>query len=90
MDIFVKYLGYLIVLVVLAVPLGFYINKVMNGKKVFLSRILEPCENFIYRVLHVKKDEEMSWKKYLVSVLINGVFAAKPAKAEPLLPPAEE
>ena len=63
MDIFVKYLGYLIVLVVLAVPLGFYINKVMNGKKVFLSRILEPCENLIYRVLHVKKDEEMSWKK---------------------------
>ena len=44
MDIFVKYLGYLIVLVVLAVPLGFYINKVMNGKKVFLSRILETCK----------------------------------------------
>lgn len=74
MDIFVKYLGYLIVLVVLAVPLGFYINKVMNGKKVFLSRILEPCENFIYRVLHVKKDEEMSWKKYLVSVIMFSIF----------------
>ena len=75
MDIFVKYLGYLIVLVVLAVPLGFYINKVMNGKKSFFSsRILEPCENFIYRVLHVKKDEEMSWKKYLVSVLIFSGF----------------
>ena len=97
MDIFVKYLGYLIVLVVLAVPLGFYINKVMNGKKVFLSRILEPCENFIYRVLHVKKDEEMSWKKYLVSVLIfsgfglvfvfllqmlQGVLPGNPAKVE--------
>lgn len=97
MDIFVKYLGYLIVLVALAIPLGLYINKAMSGKKVFLSRILEPCENFIYRVLHVKKDEEMSWKKYLVSVLIfsgfglvfvfilqmlQGVLPGNPAKVE--------
>ncbi|MFQ8705804.1 MAG: potassium-transporting ATPase subunit KdpA [Thomasclavelia sp.] len=74
MDIFVKYLGYLIILIALAVPLGFYINKVMSGKKVFLSKILEPCENFIYKMLHVKKDEEMSWKKYLVSVIMFSIF----------------
>lgn len=74
MDIFVKYLGYLIILIALAVPLGFYINKVMSGKKVFLSKILEPCENFIYKMLHIKKDEEMSWKKYLVSVIMFSIF----------------
>lgn len=97
MDIFVNYLGYLIVLVALAVPLGIYINKVMSGKKVFLSRILEPCEKGIYKFLHVKKDEEMSWKKYLVSVLIfsgfgliflfllqmfQGILPGNPAKIE--------
>lgn len=75
MDIFVNYIGYLIVLVALAVPLGIYINKVMSGKKVFLSRILEPCEEVIYKFLHIKKDEEMSWKKYLVSVLIFSGFS---------------
>lgn len=97
MDIFVNYIGYLIVLVALAVPLGIYINKVMSGKKVFLSRILEPCEKVIYKFLHIKKDEEMSWKKYLVSVLIfsgfglifvfllqmlQGVLPGNPAKIE--------
>lgn len=97
MDIFVNYIGYLIVLVALAVPLGIYINKVMSGKKVFLSRILEPCEKVIYKFLHIKKDEAMSWKKYLVSVLIfsgfglifvfllqmlQGVLPGNPAKIE--------
>ena len=41
-----------------------------GGKKHFLSRILTPCENAVYKVMRIKKEEEMSWKKYAVSVLI--------------------
>ena len=63
-----QYALYLVILAALAIPLGSYIGKVMNGEKVFMSRILVPCENFLYRILHVKKDEEMNWKKYAVSV----------------------
>lgn len=70
MEIAVRYIGYLVVLVILAIPLGAYISKVMNGEKVFLSRILVPCENFIYKVMRIKDKEEMNWKKYAISALI--------------------
>lgn len=65
-----QYVLYLVILVLLAIPLGAYIGKVMNGEKVFLSRFLVPCEKLIYRVLSVNKEEEMTWKKYAVSVLM--------------------
>ena len=70
MSLVIQYILYLAVLVVLAIPLGAYIKKVMNGEKTFLSRILTPCENAVYKVMRVKKDEEMNWKKYTVSVLV--------------------
>lgn len=54
----------------MAIPLGAYIKKVMNGEKTFLSKILTPCENAVYKVMRIKKDEQMNWKKYAVSVLI--------------------
>ena len=61
---------YLLILVILAIPLGKYIGKVMNGEKVFLSKILMPVENITYKVLKVNKDEEMGWKKYGLSIII--------------------
>ena len=70
MNAVVQYVLYLAILVVLAVPLGAYIKKVMDGEKTFLSRILTPCENAVYRVMHVQKDEQMNWKKYTASVLL--------------------
>lgn len=66
----IQYVLYLAVLILLAVPLGTYIKKVMNGEKTFLSKILLPCENFVYKVMRVDKEEQMTWKKYTVSVLI--------------------
>lgn len=61
---------YLAVLVALAIPLGIYIKKVMNGEKTFLSRILTPCENLVYKAMHIDKDEEMTWKRYAACVLV--------------------
>ena len=61
---------YLAILVVLAIPLGAYIKNVMSGKKTFLSKVLTPCENLIYKVLRVDREEQMTWKKYAVSVMI--------------------
>ena len=66
----IQYILYLAVLVTLAVPLGAYIKKVMNGEKTFLSRVLTPCENLVYKVMRVDKEEQMTWKKYAASVLI--------------------
>ena len=70
MSAVLQYVLYLAILVVLAIPLGAYMKKVMDGEKTFLSRILTPCENAVYKVMHIKVDEQMNWKKYTVSVLI--------------------
>lgn len=63
---------YCAVLIVLAIPLGRYIGKVMNGEKTVLTRLLSPVENGIYRVLKINREEEMDWKKYAVCA---GVFS---------------
>ncbi len=69
MNSILQYILYLAILVVLAIPLGGYVKKVMNGEKTILSRILNPCENAVYRILRIDKNEEMSWKKYALSVI---------------------
>ena len=70
MSTIIQYVLYLAILIVLAIPLGAYISKVMNGEKTFLSKILTPCENLVYRIMRVDKAEQMTWKKYAVSVLL--------------------
>ena len=69
MNAFVQYALYVALLVLLAWPLGRYMAKIMEGKKVFLSRILGPCERGIYKVLRVDAQEDMGWKKYALCAL---------------------
>ncbi|MDF1494016.1 potassium-transporting ATPase subunit KdpA [Caproiciproducens sp. CPB-2] len=64
----------LVLLVVLAIPLGGYIGKVMNGEKVFLSRMMQPVEGFFYKTLNIDRDEQMGWKKYAGAALIFNLF----------------
>ena len=35
-----------------------------------MSKVLTPCENLIYKVTRVDREEQMTWKKYAVSVMI--------------------
>lgn len=64
---------YLAILVVLAVPLGGFIKKVMDGEKNLLSPVVGPVERGIYRVLRIDAQEEMSGGKYTLCVVL---FAA--------------
>ena len=66
----IPYILHLAILILLAVPLGAYMKKVMDGEKTVLSKVLTPCENLVYKVMRVDKEEQMTWKKYAVSVLI--------------------
>lgn len=70
-----QYLIYLVILILLAIPLGSYIGKVMDGEKVFLSKPPYPCEKLIYKLMKVKSNEEMNWKKYIFyfNVQFNGI-----------------
>ena len=60
----------LILLVGFSIPLGRYIERVMSGQRVFLSRVVSPLENGIYRLMGIHRDEEMNAKKYALSVLL--------------------
>jgi K+-transporting ATPase ATPase A chain len=75
MEAILQYVLYLVILVALAIPLGKYIGKIMDGETVFLSKILRPVERGIYKILHVKEDEEMGWKRYAGSVFMFSILA---------------
>lgn len=61
---------YLILLIGLSLPLGIYMNKVMSGEKVFLTRLLKPVENGFYKLMGVQAEEEMSAKRYAIFVIL--------------------
>lgn len=74
MEAILQYGGYVALLIVLAVPLGFYIEKVMNGRPVLLAKVLGPVERAWYRMLRIDAAEEMRWQKYLLCVLTFSAF----------------
>ena len=61
---------YITLLALLAYPLGIYMGKVMDGEPFWLQTILAPCERGLYRILGIKPEEQMNWKRYLDCVLI--------------------
>jgi K+-transporting ATPase ATPase A chain len=63
-------LFYLGVLLLLAKPLGVYMARVYEGQPSGLDRVLGPVERVFYRICGIKPDEEMSWQKYTVSLLM--------------------
>ncbi|MBI3944142.1 MAG: potassium-transporting ATPase subunit KdpA, partial [Chloroflexi bacterium] len=60
---------YLIVLALLAKPLGWYMARVYEGQPTGLDRVLGPVERTLYRLFGIKADEEMDWKVYALAVL---------------------
>ncbi|MCZ7382082.1 MAG: potassium-transporting ATPase subunit KdpA [Candidatus Methanoperedens sp.] len=67
-------LFFLIVLTLLVKPLGTYMTNVFQGKRTFLSPVLAPLENLVYKAAGIKHDEEMDWKDYAKSLLLfNGL-----------------
>lgn len=69
MSTALQYIIYLVILVALGIPLGKYIGKVMDGERVWLSKILLPCERGVYKLLKIDEKEEMHWKKYALSAI---------------------
>ncbi len=61
---------FFVVLLAVIKPFGTFMAKVYQGERTLLSPVLSPCENLLYRVCGVKKDEEMGWKQYAVGLLL--------------------
>jgi potassium-transporting ATPase potassium-binding subunit len=53
--------------------LGWFMARVFEGERTFLSGVLGPVEKWIYRLGGVKTDQEMSWKRYFCAVLLFNV-----------------
>jgi K+-transporting ATPase ATPase A chain len=67
---------FLIALVAFALPLGSYMARVYDGEARLAQRALGPIERLLYRIAGVRSDEEMSWKKYALSVLVSNLLGA--------------
>ena len=61
---------FLVVLTLLAKPMGIYLTRVYSGEKTFLDFIFKPFERLIYAVTRVDTGSEMNWKQYGAAMLI--------------------
>jgi len=70
MNAFLQLAFYLVVLVLLAKPLGAYMANVYEGR----VRFLAPLENLVYRLSGTRPEDDMDWKRYLWGVLWFNLF----------------
>ena len=61
---------FITLLLIVIKPFGSYMARVYQGERTFLSPILHPCENLIYHLCGVNRDEEMGWKRYAIGLLL--------------------
>jgi K+-transporting ATPase ATPase A chain len=61
---------YLVVLVLLAKPLGAFMAKVYQGERTFLTPVFAPLEQLTYRLAGIHPEDEMDWKIYAAAMLI--------------------
>ena len=61
------------VLLALALPLGLFMARVLEGRRTFLHPVLGPVERVIYRLTGVNPEAEMSWKTYAGAMLALGL-----------------
>ncbi|MBI5558757.1 MAG: potassium-transporting ATPase subunit KdpA [Deltaproteobacteria bacterium] len=60
----------LLLLMLLVKPMGSYMHKVYQGERTLLSPVLAPCENILYRLGGIDRDEEMGWQRYATAMLL--------------------
>jgi K+-transporting ATPase ATPase A chain len=61
---------YVVALTALAWPLGWYMARVFEGRCPRWMRFLRPVERLLYRILRVRPEEEMDWKRYAIAMLL--------------------
>ncbi|HKQ65218.1 MAG TPA: potassium-transporting ATPase subunit KdpA [Methylomirabilota bacterium] len=64
---------YLIVLLLLAKPLGAYMARVYEGRPIVLGRTLGWLERLIYKISGIAPELEMGWKTYALTMLLFNV-----------------
>lgn len=70
MNAFIQSSVYLIILLLLAWPLGIYMARIYRGESTWLSRLLRPLERLLYRLAGVNEQSEMTWGQYAWALLL--------------------
>jgi potassium-transporting ATPase potassium-binding subunit len=65
----IQILLYCAIVVALVKPLGWYMTRVFNGERTFLSPVLQPIEAAIYWAGGVDKTREQHWLSYTIAML---------------------
>ena len=66
----VETLLFFVALIATIRPFGTFMAKVYQGERTVLSPVLVPCENLLYRICGVDRDEQMDWKRYATGLLL--------------------
>ena len=66
----IQCLFYLLAMLAVTKPLGWYIAKVYEGEAPWLGRVFGGFEKFLYRICGVDSKEEMNWKIYAKAVMV--------------------
>src|SRR3954452_25402949 len=66
----IQILLYCAIVVALVKPLGWYMTRVFNGERTFLSPILRPVETGLYWIGGVDEKREQHWLTYTVAMLL--------------------
>ena len=66
----IQCLFYLLAMLAVTKPLGWYIAKVYEGEAPWLGRVFGGFEKFLYRICGVDSKEEMNWKTYAKAVMM--------------------
>ena len=66
---------FLLLLLVLAKPLGEYIGKVLDQDRTPLDRLVGPVERGLYRLAGMDMKDRMDWKQYAFAVMLFNLLA---------------
>ncbi len=64
---------FMVLVLLVTKPLGLYMAKVFAGERTWLSPILVPVEQIVYRLSGVHAEEEHKWTRYVVDMLLFSV-----------------
>ena len=65
-----RLIGYGVLILGIAYPLGLYMTKVFAGERTWLTPVLAPVERVVYRIVGIDPKNEMPWTVYAVSLLL--------------------
>src|SRR5688500_11694591 len=66
----IQILLYCAIVVALVVPLGWYMTRVFNGERTFLSPVLRPVEVALYWIAGVAERRDQHWICYTLAMLL--------------------